>query len=127
MCYLNVCIDEKRRAVLRSSLFQLNLSKIEKKNKKTIRFYVAYLKNADECIVVPDHWLRDSQSTMLVKIINKGLNKNQLHLVFWSIDEIHVAPNFDLDVAFAYPPLQNEACYLCYILKCFREFLSRNN
>lgn len=87
-------------------------------------FYVVYLQNADECIVVPDHWLRDSQSTMLVKFINRGLNHNQLHLVFWSIDGICVAPNIDLDVAFAYPPHRNEACYLCYILKCFRKCLT---
>lgn len=84
-------------------------------------FYVVYLKYANELIVVPDHWLRDGQSSILVKFINNGLNKNQLHLVFWSIDGIHVAPNFDLNVAFEYPPLQNEACYLCYVLKCFRK------
>lgn len=46
-------------------------------------FYVVYLVDADEDIVIPWTWLRDPQK-MLQKFVNYSINNHQTHLCFWS-------------------------------------------
>lgn len=85
--------------------------------KKSKMYYVVYLIHPRKYIVVPCHWVRDGETTVLEKFVDRGLNSNQKHLVFWSRERGHVQPNFSANIANEFPCRELEACFMCFILK----------
>lgn len=68
-------------------------------------FYVVYLVDADDFIVIPCTWIRDD-ARMLEKFVNYGLNTAQTHLCFWSTNADAITqngqPNFRLHTEFRF-------------------------
>lgn len=80
-------------------------------------YYVVFLVKPRKYIVIPHNWLRDGDNLIMEKFINQGLNSNQKHLCFWSEEGFDGAPNFNANVADEFPSGEQQACYICYVLK----------
>lgn len=85
-------------------------------------YYIVYLIKPQKYAVIPFHWLRDGDSSILEKFVNNGLNSNQTHLCYYSRrvgavqDAAHV-PNFNVNVSSQFPCNDDDACYRCFVLK----------
>lgn len=85
-------------------------------------YYIVYLKGPKKYLVVPFYWIRDGDTTMLEKFVDRGLNSNQTHLCYWNeqVDAEDYAshvPDFGANISDDFPCQENAACYYCFVLK----------
>lgn len=91
-------------------------------------YFIVYLLDSQTKIVIPDHWIRDIE-TQREKFLNNGLNKNQIHVCFWTncsaarhpngVIRLDFAPNFNAGFTNTFP---SEGCYKCQIIKAKGNF-----
>lgn len=88
-------------------------------------FYVMYLLDFEEYIVIPESWLRDAKQ-MMQKFMRSGLNVSQTHLCYFNKEAAMVLngigqlifnqvypPNFDLPLSNTYPC--DEGIFYCRV------------
>lgn len=86
-------------------------------------YYIIYLLDTQRFEVVPENWIRDIE-THYEKFLNNGLNKNQVHVCFWTnstavrdpngVIRLDFAPDFNARLGSTFPA---DGCYLCKIIK----------
>lgn len=85
--------------------------------------YVVYLKVARMYAVIPYHWLRDGDTKVLEKFVNKGLNSNQTHICYYSTlvsaeESAAHPPNHQANFPIDFPPIdEGGGLYYCFVLK----------
>lgn len=97
-------------------------------------FYVVYLIDIDEFIVIPMEWLRDND-IYHERFVNYSLNNAQTHLCYWTskFDAItrngepspEFPPNFNAEMrnSFSF----DEGCYKCRVVRCKSRYMFRLN
>lgn len=95
-----------------------------------IMYYVVYLANLEQDhkhVVFPISWMRES-NIMLQKFVEQRINKNQMHVFFWSNEKNddgkpnnNVQPNFNLPVEKKFPPV-NDGCFLGQPVKFYCDY-----
>lgn len=92
-------------------------------------FYVVYLVDVDDFIVIPEDWLRDND-IYHERFVNYSLNNAQTHLCYWSSHADAITrngepnplfpPNFDVGIQNLFPCA--EGCYRCRVVKFKRKY-----
>lgn len=110
-------------------IFLCNFSKLVELRAKMIFYYVVYLVDAYENIVIPCTWIEDANK-MLQKFVNYGLNAHQLHLCYWSTigdaktqdgrPNFNYEPNFDAELKTEFP--RDEGTFRCRVIKFTSEY-----
>lgn len=90
-------------------------------------FFVAFLINPEVNVVIAPHWVYQHE-VQVQKFINKGLNANQIHRIFYTENSrafeqngepsVNYEPDFTFD-AVCFP---DEGCYDGKLIKFFRKF-----
>lgn len=86
-------------------------------------YFVVYIPKSEDFAVIPENWIRDIE-TQREKFLNKGLNRNQIQVCFWTngtsarnpngVIHLDFAPNFNVGFGNNFPADGN---YLCLLVK----------
>lgn len=97
-------------------------------------YFIVYLLEPKQHVVIPSYWIYDEEGDLWDKFVNTGLNSSQKYLCYWaSADNSNeglgapndfVEANFDASRSARFPV--NEGTYLCRIIKFKGERTSRN-
>lgn len=95
-----------------------------------MNFFVVFLTNFDEYVVIPEDWIRELTITVYEKFVNKGLNSDQQHVCYFSNQEaattVNGAPNSNIVPNFNAPRGDQFPCaegtFLCRVLRYSSKF-----
>lgn len=86
-------------------------------------YFIVYLLESGTFEVIPENWIRDMEPQR-EKFLNNGLNRNQMHVCFWTngtaarnqngVIRLNFSPDFNVRFGNIFP---TDGCYLCLIVK----------
>lgn len=83
-------------------------------------FIAAKLQCSSKIVVLPVHFIHELD---YVKTFNNRLNRNQIHLIFWSQDH-NKEPDFNLPVSLRFNE-KTDACFHVKLLQAFRKCIEK--